>query len=154
MTTPTNEPGREVAEGNQAEPACAGTNADGAPCGVSPRLLHRAEDGTYWCRVHDPDETIAAERRAASLRGALTSKIRHQGVSVSDLPPLTSPAAAQTWAERIGRAVALRAIPPKAGTAALRALSEWTRARDLHVRETHLRDLEAEVERLRREAQR
>lgn len=63
------------------------------------------------------------------LKGALRQgKGLH--LDTSDLPPLRSPKDAETWLERIGRAVATGRLRNRDGDVTVRAVREWLRAHE------------------------
>lgn len=131
---------------------CAGTNAEGQACSVPPALLTEDAVGRFWCSAHDPDPVAVERRKLASLRGGESTRARHRRRAVLDpgeLGPLRTPDDAARWSETIARAVAEGRLAAGAAQATTRALSEWVRARDLHVRETRLVALEQEIERMR-----
>lgn len=128
---------------------CAGTTTDGHPCAVPPEWLRDDGAGRFWCRAHDPDPAVRDAHRAATLLGGATTRLRsRRGLDPGELGPLSSPAHAQQWAATIARAVAEGRLSASAATAIVRSLSEWTKARDLHVRETRLTRLEQQMQKL------
>src|SRR5690349_16856708 len=118
---------------------CAGRTADGSPCAVPSELLVQRADGVSWCSSHDPSPVAREARKLASLRGGESTRAKHRQRAVLDpgeLGPLESPEDATRWARTIGEAVATGRLSASAGQTVTRVLAEWTRARDLHVRET------------------
>ena len=118
---------------------CRGTNAAGDPC-RSPVV---GADG--WCAAHRPGG--AAEMRRRGLRGALASR-SGKGLDTSDLPPLTSPQAAERWAETIARAVAERRLTHNEGRAIASLLREWRASHEAGAMSDRIAELSEKLEAL------
>ena len=90
-------PADEGIAGEISPKRCAGTTAEGGPCGVAPHLLRWHEDDECWyCIAHD--ERRQEEFRNGSVRGGLVqgAKLRrHAFLLESDLGALESPADAK-----------------------------------------------------------
>jgi hypothetical protein len=123
---------------------CKAKNLAGKPCGVTSHMV--GESG--YCFRHDPDK--AEERARQSRRGGETTRRRHMkaGLKAADLGPLVNAADAQRWLERIAGAVGARELTHSEGQAMTRAVAEWIRARDLHVREVKLAELQRQLKEL------
>ena len=119
---------------------CAGTNAQGEPCG-SPFV---GDDG--FCDAHRAGGISEMRRRA--IRGALASRAS-KGLDASDLPPLEDPRSAETWLEAIGRAVATGRLGKGEADAATRAVRCWLQAHDAGRTRDRLEELAEAVETLR-----
>lgn len=133
-------------------PRCSGTNSEGQACEVPPALLTQDADGRHWCSSHDPSPEAEQRRKLASMRGGEATRIKHRKIKALDpgeLGTLDTPEDAARWTRIIAEAVATGRLSTGAANAATRAVSQWLSARDLHVRETRLGRLEAEVERIR-----
>lgn len=108
------------------QPKCGTIKDDGTPC-RSWVACERCEK--CWSHCDHREE----ERREAQRRGAATTNSRAregEGLAPSELPPLDSHEAAETWTDAIGRAAATGRLSASAAQAALRAVREWRESRD------------------------
>jgi hypothetical protein len=130
-------------------PHCAGITASGGSCGSPTEMLRTdPETGESWCFAHDPEKE--QERRLATTRGGLTTKLRSQrGLDPDDLGPLETPLDARRWSAVIASAAACGRITPAQANAASRAVDGFLKARDQHIKETELADLKRDLERLK-----
>ncbi len=114
---------------------------DGRPCGVPATWV---KDG--WCFAHNP--ALEAERRAANLRGGMTTARllrKRRGLEEGELGALQTPEDAQRWCMIAATAVATGRMSASAASALRGLVTSWLRSRDLHVRETRLLALEKRV---------
>jgi len=123
-------------------PRCRATNAKGEPC-RSPYTLVGA-DG--FCAMHRPGE--AQENRRRRRQGGRKSK---GALLLNDLPPLTEPADAELWLERIGRAVATGVLSASKGQVSTSAVRAWLSAHEQGKVSERLEQLRATVAELRGE---
>lgn len=118
---------------------CTGVTAEGEACRAPSEWV--LTNG--YCLRHSPDPKDRALAMAASLRGGLTTKARmKRGLDDGELGELCTPVDAQRWCEVVARAVATGRLSSTQGQTTVRAVAEWLRSRDLHVRETRLTTLE------------
>jgi hypothetical protein len=116
-------------------------------CGVPSHLI---DPETLYCFSHCP--TREADRKEAHRRAGEATARRNRKrtvLDVGELGALETPADAARWCAKVGSAVAEGRLSSSQAQATIRAVSEFIRARDLHVRENKLRDLEREVALLR-----
>jgi len=140
-------PSEEVNEAEGRGPARCGMPNCKVP---SDLLRHDPLTDTYWCRGHDPDPTVAAQRKADQERGGMSTARRFKrGLDASELGELATPADAERWSRLVAVAVASGVLTPAQGNTTLRAVSEFVKSRDLRVREDRLSALESELQRLR-----
>ena len=125
---------------------------------------HRYEDGSHcrspesfvdlqtgFCRSHNPDNREELSEQGRRGAQATTKKLRGSGLGTDDLPPLDNHAAARTWLEVIGRAVATGKIKDRDATAAIRAVEAWLKVRGEEITLSVVEELRAEVDRLKSE---
>jgi hypothetical protein len=73
-----------------------------------------------------------------------------RGLDPSELPPLTSLEACETWTAVIGRAVAVGTLSPSQGGTALRSVAEWRASHEAGRLAQRLTELEKVVKRKER----
>ena len=128
---------------DEPQPACPATNADGTPCKVPPEML--LDSG--FCYGHDPD--LEEQRKAVRSRGGLTTRLKaRRGLDPGELGALDTPEDALRWSRVLAEACATGRLSAGQATAAGRLLQSWLSSRELHVKETSLRELAADVRRL------
>lgn len=102
-----------------ADRTCNATKDDGSPC-ESPFV---GEDG--FCPAHRPGGREKL-REAAKKGGEVTRKrFKAKALGADELPALTSAQAAETWCDKVGRAVVTGRLSHNQAQAALRAVREW-----------------------------
>lgn len=128
---------------NGERPSCRGMNVAGEQCG-SPIV---GADG--WCCAHRPggEEEMRERRRRAAE--ATARRLRAGGLEPDDLPPLRTPQDAETWLERIGRAVATGELANRDADAATRAVRAWLQAHDAGTVAERIAELQEVVETLK-----
>jgi hypothetical protein len=121
---------------------CAGTTADGTSCDVPPGLV--LDSG--FCLRHSPDPQDRALAAAGSLKGALSTKARaKRGLDPGELGELETAEDALRWCATVAAAVAEGRLSASVGQTVARLVAEWRSARDLHLREGRLSELEREL---------
>ena len=126
---------------------CRGEKADGTACAALPYLLD--DDGL--CPAHRPGGREAMAERGRKGGLATKRKAASPGLDPAELPELKSHADAQTWLEKIGRAVASGGLGDRQAQAAIRAVAEWVRAEGERQTSEVLIELREEIERVRSE---
>jgi len=117
-------------------PRCRATNTKGEPC----RSPYTLVGGDGYCAMHRPGEAQANRRRRR--QGGRKSK---GALLLNDLPPLTEPADAEVWLERIGRAVATGVLPASKGQVATSAVRAWLQAHEAGAVTDRLEELRTTV---------
>lgn len=105
---------------------CRETNARGEPCEAPDTLI--GEDG--YCPAHRPGGREELLKRAHKGGQANRKRLRAEGLKEGELPPLTSPHAAERWAEIVGRAVATGRLTHSQGKAIGSLLREWRQSHE------------------------
>lgn len=114
-------------ENENAGPTCGVPTDGGGTCGVRFGLC----DCHGMCFAHAPCK--AEKRKKAQRAGAAATnnkKRKGDGLTTTELPPLESHEAAETWTDAIGRAAATGRLSAPAAQAALRAVREWRESHD------------------------
>lgn len=125
------------------ETSCKGEKADGSPCGALPRFV---DPETGYCAAHDPDNREALREAARKGGQATARKLKRKGLDEDELPPLTSPQAAETWLETVARAVAVGRLGHHEGKAVIKAIREWIRVREAGEQAERLEELAEKLE--------
>jgi hypothetical protein len=130
---------------------CRGTNAQGEPCQVAPKLV----DENGWCVAHRPGSNEIQKR---ARRGAEATKKRwaSKGVKASELGPLETYADAKRWLSVIARAVVSgeNKLTSSDAQAGIRALQTWLQAEGERLTAEVVDDLRGEVDKLHSDVKR
>jgi hypothetical protein len=122
---------------------CQALLGDGSPCQAHHDFVDPA---TGFCFSHDPARR--EELRAAAVRGGRRTAQRYgRGIHPDELPPLTSPAAAQEWVAIVAVAVASGRISSAAGNSIRQLLEQYLRAGEVIATRRRVMELEGQLRR-------